>query len=218
MIQKGLFIVIFSNPNAQRTIVEKQFWIVGNVEYRALPWSLDFVNDEILALASPRWITVSNLPPYVWNLVQQILEPFGKVLKMDRSNTLIPNSDIRILFSILPSVEAPKKISLELGISSVVCPITYMEGLNACYLCKKGHRRKQCPLLAGKPVRNQLLKTPPLPKLKSVVTSLHNASPQVSLDPKASRCLHDSNTILKTLDSLKDKLSRPTSDTNATLP
>ncbi len=100
MIQKGLFIIIFSNPNSQQAIVEKQYWRVGNADFRALPWSLESVNDEILALASPRWITVSNLPPYLWSFVPQILEPFCKVLKMDKSNALIPSSNIRLLFSL----------------------------------------------------------------------------------------------------------------------
>ena len=94
MLQKGLFILFFCDNKAQKAIVDKQFWRVGSCEFRAIPWTLEATQDEVLALSSPRWIILGNLPPFLLMLIPQALEPLGKVLRIDQSNTLIPNTDV----------------------------------------------------------------------------------------------------------------------------
>ena len=94
MLQKGLFILFFCDNKAQKAIVDKQFWRVGSCEFRAIPWTLEATQDEVLALSSPRWIILGNLPPFLLMLILEALEPLGKVLRIDQSNTLIPNTDV----------------------------------------------------------------------------------------------------------------------------
>ena len=96
-VAKRSFYPFFCDNKAQKEIVDKQFWRVGSCEFREISETLEATEDELLALSSPRWIILGNLPPFLLMLIPQALEPLGKVLRIDQSNTLIPNTNVQIL-------------------------------------------------------------------------------------------------------------------------
>lgn len=63
MIQKGLLIIVFKDNKSQLEVLQKQFWVIGQTSFKALKWSSDAVNEEILALSCPRWLLIKNPPP-----------------------------------------------------------------------------------------------------------------------------------------------------------
>ena len=76
-------------------------------------------------------------------LIPQALEPLGKVLRIDQSNTLIPNTDVRILISLKPGVDLPESSQFYIDPTLVCCPITFLCGLGGCFVCRKEGNKKQ---------------------------------------------------------------------------
>lgn len=147
-LQKGLYVIFFANSDAQKEVLKRQYWVVGSTSFRALAWSPEVAHEEVLALAAPRWILVKNVPPFLWKFLPQLMEPLGKTIRMDDSVRLVPHMDARMLISLLPGIEVPENISVNILNESFVCPLEVLGGLNACFLCRKeGHRRKDCPII-----------------------------------------------------------------------
>lgn len=151
MVQKGLFVIFFNNPTSQQEIVNKEFWTVGRVTFRALAWHPEALEEEVLALSSPRWLIIKHVPPHLWKFVPLMLEPFGKVFKTDETKSPLPHSDARVLVSLTPGMDLPQILEIKLKSGSITCTLETLRGLNACYLChREVHIRRNCPLIKRK--------------------------------------------------------------------
>lgn len=127
-IQKGLFIIFFNKHEAQTEVLKRQYWSVGSTSFRALAWSPEAIHEEVLALSAPRWILVKQLPPFLWRFLPQMLEPLGKVIRMDDSVQLVPHMDARILISLNPGLEIPSVINICILEDNFSCPIEILGG------------------------------------------------------------------------------------------
>lgn len=147
-IQKGFYLIFFNSHEAQRETLKRQYWTVGNTSFRALALSLEVVSDEVLALSSPRWVILKDVPPFLWHFLPQLMEPFGKMIRIDKTTRLVPNLDARMLVSIKPGIDIPPSLTVNVNEETFVFPIEMLGGLNACFLCKKeGHLQKNCPII-----------------------------------------------------------------------
>lgn len=156
MIQKGLFLIFFDNKESQSKILNKQFWSVGNSSFRVVHWDPEACNDEILTLSCPKWITIKNVPTFLWYCVDKIAEPLGKIVKIDSSPSVLPHLDARLLIALKPDMVYPSEIVIRLNNKTYCCSIEYMGGIDAYHFCKvSGHFRSKCPLLSTKSSRSK---------------------------------------------------------------
>lgn len=93
------------------------------------------VSDEILALSCPRWLQIKNLPPLLWKFIPQIVEPIGRVIRIDNSPNLIPHLDAKVLVSINPGHDVPRFIDIKIDEEPISCLIETLGGINSCFLC-----------------------------------------------------------------------------------
>lgn len=132
----------------QSKVLNKLYWNVGKTAFRALSWSPKANPEEILALSSPRWVILKNIPSFLWKFIPQIVEPLGKFIRMDENPHLVPHMDARVLISILPRINLPNSLQLNIIKDVFSCSLEFLGGLNACFLYKhEGHVRKNCPIL-----------------------------------------------------------------------
>lgn len=136
-IQRGLFLIFFNSHEAQLEALKRQYWTVGNTSFRALAWSPEAVNEEVLALSSPRWVILKDVHPFLWHFLPQLMEPFGKMIQIDETARLVPNLDARMLVSIKLGINIPPSLNLDINGDAFICPVEMLGGLNACFLCKK---------------------------------------------------------------------------------
>ena len=69
------------------------------------------------------------------------------MLQIDQSNTLIPNTNVQILISLKPGVDLPESLQFDIDPTPVCCPITFLGGLGGCFVCRKGHKKQECPII-----------------------------------------------------------------------
>lgn len=151
-IHKGLYVILFVNHDAQTEVLKNQYWNVGSTSFRAIAWSPKSIHEEVLTLSTLRWILVKNIPPFLWHFLPYLLEPIGKIIRMDETMRLPLHMDARILISLLQSKDLPNNISINILNDTYICPIEILGGLNSCFLCwKEGHLRKDCPIIREKP-------------------------------------------------------------------
>ena len=90
-IQKGLYVIFFVNHDAQTEVLKKQYWNVGSTSFRAIAWSPEAIHEEVLTLSAPRWILVKKIPPFLLHFLLHLLEPIGKIIRMDETVRLVPH-------------------------------------------------------------------------------------------------------------------------------
>lgn len=187
-IQRGLYIIFFANPESQGEVLKRHYWTVRKTSFRALAWSLEAVNEEILALSCPRWVIIKDVSPFLWKFLPQLLEDFGKIIHIDETSHLVPNIDARILLSIKPGVDIPSNLNLNIGGDFFVCPVEILGGLNACFLCKRDeHLRKYFPILINRRKPNMFGLTGTSNGVDTSTPNLQNLKPTESnVPPKSS--------------------------------
>lgn len=160
---------------------------MGKMAFRALGWSPEANPKEILALSSPRWVIIKNILPFLWKFIPQIVKPFGKFIRMDESPHLVLHLDANVLISILPGVNLPNSLHLNIVEDSFSYPLEFLGGLNACFLCKnEGHVRKNCPILRKRASIANATKPNPIPNGYFVQTAQHTAESTPTIRPEPS--------------------------------
>ena len=105
MIQKGIFFSFFKNHNMQEKILEKKFWNVGRLMFRAYPWSPKCNIEKMVVGSPPNWVEIKNLNVEFWSFTLQILKPLGFVLQIEKSRVTLPHLNARVLITLAPKVD-----------------------------------------------------------------------------------------------------------------
>jgi len=147
MIQKGMFVVFLKNHNMQERILEKKFWNVGRLMFRAYPWSPKCNIEKMVARAPPNWVEIKNLNVEFWSFISQILKPLGFVLQIEQSQVTLPHLNARVLVALAPKVDLIDKIPLEFDGESFYWDISLLANISAYFHCRcNGHTKKEMNL------------------------------------------------------------------------
>lgn len=78
MIQHGLFFISLKNHNMQKRVVEKKYWNVGNLLFKAIQCAPNVSQSDFLFYSIQRWIMIKNVLVRSWRFITKLLEPIGK--------------------------------------------------------------------------------------------------------------------------------------------
>lgn len=101
---------------------------------------------KFIAMFTPNWLEIKNVPIKFWAFLPQILKPLGNILQIEDSRVTLPHLNARFFIALNSEAQILGKIYLNFEDEVIFWDIDILGNLNVYFHCKRNeHNRKECP-------------------------------------------------------------------------